>query len=217
MSKGVGKNEVTTMVRSEVLPSVDDDDLEPRFRAVTGGGERRGIRLERIYWDSLGRMSEAGGISIGDLVYHMTADMPETGNLTSLLRVLSFKWALSRLDAIEDVASLTNLNAVLQASPTAAVVLTRERGIKLFNDAFLKMLHNRLPLIDDVQQMARTLRFSIDTQVEEVLSVLSANRGKTLNTGFKIGLGSQSLTGRINLALAPTHEAPMLIGYISAC
>ena len=48
-----------------------------------------------------------------------------------------------------------------------------------------------------------------------MLSVLSANRGKTLNTGFKIGLGSQSLSGQINLALAPAHEVPMLIGYIS--
>ncbi|MDE1994725.1 MAG: ribbon-helix-helix domain-containing protein [Rhizobiaceae bacterium] len=216
MRKGAGKDDLTTISGSEVLPSIDGDELEPRFRAVTGGGERRGIRLERIYWDSLGRMSEAGGISIGDLVYHMAAEMPESGNLASLLRVLSFKWALSRLDAVEDVASLTNLNAILQASPTPAVVLTRERGVKLFNDAFLKMLRHRLPLIDDVQQTARTLRFSIDTQVEEVLSVLSANRGRTLNTGFKIGLGLQALTGQINLALAPTHEAPMLIGYISA-
>ncbi|NTJ62223.1 aryl-sulfate sulfotransferase [Agrobacterium rhizogenes] len=215
MRKGAGKDETAMIVREEALPSVDGDELEPRFRAVTGGGERRGIRLERIYWDGLGRMSEAGGISIGDLVSNTAAEMPETGNLTSLLRVLSFKWALSRLDAVEHVASLTNLNAVLQASPTPAVVLTQERGIKLFNDAFLKMLRHRLPLIDDVQQTARTLRLSIDTQIQEVLSVLSVNRGKTLNTGFKIGFGSQSLTGQINLALAPTHEALMLIGYLS--
>ena len=160
-------------------------------------------------------MAEAGGISIGDLVSATAADMPETGNLTSLLRVLSFKWALRRLDAVEDVASLTNLNAVLQASPTPAVVLTQERGIKLFNDAFLKMLRHRLPMIDDVQQTARTLRLSIDSQIQEVLSALSLNRGRTLNTGFKIGLGQQSLTGQISLALAPTHEALMLIGYLS--
>ncbi len=215
MRKGGGKDEAAMIAREEALPSVDGDELEPRFRAVTGGGERRGIRLERIYWDGLGRMSEAGGISIGELVSNTAAEMPETGNLTSLLRVLSFKWALNRLDAVEHVASLTNLNAVLQASPTPAVVLTQERGIKLFNDAFLKMLRHRLTLIDDVQQTARTLRLSIDTQVQEVLSVLSINRGKTLNTGFKIGFGSQSLTGQINLALAPTHEALMLIGYLS--
>jgi predicted DNA-binding ribbon-helix-helix protein len=215
MSKLGGKDMLEPVSWSETLPAIDGDELEPRFRAVTGGGERRGIRLERIYWDGLNRMSEAGGISTGDLVYRTATQMPESGNLTSLLRVLSFKWALRRLDAVEDVASLANLNALLQASPSPTVLLTQERKIRLFNDAFLTMLRHRLPLIDDVQQMARNLRFSIDTQIEEVLSLLSSNRGKTLNTGFKIGLGVQSLSGQINLALAPVHEAPMLIGYIS--
>lgn len=215
MGKADEKDALEPMAWSETLPAIEGDELEPRFRAVTGGGERRGIRLERIYWDGLNRMSEAGGISTGDLVYHTATQMAEAGNLTSLLRVLSFKWALRRLDAVEDVASMTNLNALLQASPSPTVVLTQERRIRLFNDAFLTMLRHRLPLIDDVQQMARNLRFSIDTQIDEVLSVLSSNRGKTLNTGFKIGLGVQSVSGQINLALAPVHEAPMLIGYIS--
>jgi predicted DNA-binding ribbon-helix-helix protein len=215
MGKLEEENALGVLSLADALPGIAVDELEPRFRAVTGGGERRGIRLERIYWDGLNRMSEFSGISTGDIIHHTATQMSETGNLTSLLRVLSFKWALRRLDAVEDAASLTNLHAVLQASPSPTVILTADRKIKLFNDAFLTMLRRRLPLIEDVQQLARNLRFSIDTQVEEVLAVLSANRGKTFNTGFKIGLGSQSLTGQINLALAPTTEVPMLIGYIS--
>ncbi|MGA1805394.1 ribbon-helix-helix domain-containing protein [Rhizobium sp. HT1-10] len=215
MAKVEDGNALDVISAGDSLPMIEVDELEPRFRAVTGRGERRGIRLERIYWDGLNRMSDFSGISTGDIVHHTATQMSEAGNLTSLLRVLSFKWALRRLDALEDLSSLTNLNAILQASPSPTVILTADRKIKLFNDAFLTMLRRRQPLIEDVQQLARNLRFSIDTQVEEVLSVLSANRGKTLNTGFKIGLGSQSLSGQINLALAPAHEVPMLIGYIS--
>ena len=197
------------------LPVIGADEIEPKFRAVAGrGGERRGIRLERIYWDGLGRMSAAGKMTTADLVHYTAAQMPETGNLASLLRVLSFKWALKRLDTVEEISSMANLNALIQASPSPAILLTLEKKIQLFNDAFLSMLRHRLPMGDAVQ-LTKSLRFSIDTQIEDAMATLAMNRGKTLNTGFTIAAGSQSMKGQINLALAPTHEKSMLVGYIA--
>lgn len=197
------------------LPVIDADEIEPKFRAVAGrGGERRGIRLERIYWDGLGRMATAGKMSTADLVHYTAAQMPETGNLASLLRVLSFKWALKRLDTVEEISSMANLGALLQASPSPAILLTLEKKIHLFNDPFLSMLRHRLPM-GDAAQLTKTLRFSIDTQIDDAMATLAMNKGKTLNTGFTIAAGSQSMKGQINLALAPTHEKSMLIGYFS--
>jgi predicted DNA-binding ribbon-helix-helix protein len=164
----------------EQLPGIDAEEIEPRFRAVMGrGGERRGIRLERIYWDGLSRMSTSGKMSTADLVHYTAAQMPESGNLASLLRVLSLKWALRRLDTVEDISSLANVNAIIQASLKSCTF------------------------------------FSIDTQIEEAIATLTRNKGKTLNTGFTIAVGTQTMKGQINLALAPTHEKSMLIGYIS--
>jgi len=199
----------------EPLPAIGADEIEPRFRAVVGrGGERRGIRLERIYWDGLGRMSSAGKMSTADLVHYTASQMPESGNLASLLRVLSFKWALRRLDTVEDASSMANVNAIIQASPSPTILVTQEKKIQLFNDPFLTMLRQRLPL-GDAAQLTKSLRFSIDTQIDEAIATLYRNRGKTLNTGFTIAVGSASMKGQINLALAPTHEKSMLIGYIS--
>jgi hypothetical protein len=76
------------------------------------------------------------------------------------------------------------------------------------------MLRQRLPL-SDTAQLTKGLRFSIDTQIEEAIATLRRNKGKTLNTGFTIAVGTQTMKGQINLALAPTHEKSMLIGYIS--
>ena len=67
----------------------------------------------------------------------------------------------------------------------------------------------------DAPQIMKTLRFSVDTHIEDALSTLNRNSGKTLNTGFTIAVGSQSLKGQINLALAPMHCKSMLIGYIA--
>lgn len=199
----------------EPLPAIDAEEIEPRFRAVVGrGGERRGIRLERIYWDGLGRMSTSGKMSTADLVQYTASQMPESGNLASLLRVLSLKWALRRLDTVEDISSMANINAIIQASPSPTILLTREKKVQLFNDPFLSMLRQRLPL-SDTAQLTRGLRFSIDTQIEEAIETLRRNKGKTLNTGFGIAVGTQTMKGQINLALAPTHEKSMLIGYIS--
>jgi predicted DNA-binding ribbon-helix-helix protein len=199
----------------EQLPAIDAEEIEPRFRAVAGrGGERRGIRLERIYWDGLSRMSASGKMSTADLVHYTAAQMQESGNLASLLRVVSLKWALRRLDTVEDISSLANVNAIIQASPSPAILLTHEKKVQLFNDAFLSMLRQRLPL-GDLAQLTKSLRFSIDTQIEEAIATLSRNKGKTIATGFTIAVGTQTMKGQINLALAPTHEKSMLIGYIS--
>ncbi|QFY59414.1 aryl-sulfate sulfotransferase [Rhizobium grahamii] len=199
----------------EPLPSIDAEEIEPRFRAVVGrGGERRGIRLERIYWDGLGRMSTSGKMSTADLVHYTASQMPESGNLASLLRVLSLKWALRRLDTVEDISSMANTNAIIQASPSPTILLTHDKKVQLFNDPFLSMLRQRLPMTDTAQ-LTKGLRFSIDTHIEEAIATLERNKGKTLNTGFTITVGTQTMKGQINLALAPTHEKSMLIGYIS--
>jgi len=67
-----GSNALTELEPiEEPLPAIGAEEIEPRFRAVVGrGGERRGIRLERIYWDGLGRMSSAGKMSTADLVHY---------------------------------------------------------------------------------------------------------------------------------------------------
>ncbi|WP_117194791.1 ribbon-helix-helix domain-containing protein [Rhizobium terrae] len=199
----------------EPLPAIAKDEVEPRFRAVVArNGERRGIRLERIYWEGLGRMSASGKVTTGDLVQYAATQLPEGGNLTSLLRVLSLKWALGRLATVEDISSFENLNALVQASPSPTIVLTRDKRIRLFNEPFLTMLRQRL-VSEDTSQLLRSLKFSIETQIDDAMETLQLHRGKTLNTGFAISWGRQVLKGQINLALAPAHEKPMLIGYVS--
>ena len=120
---------------ADPLPVLAAEELEPSFRAVVGrDGERRGIRLERIYWDGLSRMSAAGRVTTADIVQYTAKQLPDSGNLASSLRVMSLKWALHRLDALDDASSLANLNALIQASPSPTVLLTREKKIQHFND-----------------------------------------------------------------------------------
>jgi len=174
-----GSNALTELEPiEEPLPAIGAEEIEPRFRAVVGrGGERRGIRLERIYWDGLGRMSSAGKMSTADLVHYTASQMPESGNLASLLRVLSFKWALRRLDLVEDASSMANVNAIIQASPSPTILLTQEKKIQLFNDPFLTMLRQRLPLGDFAERKHDRRELLLGQAMQEVRLVLGAVDG----------------------------------------
>lgn len=199
---------------ADQLPLLGPEEVEPRFKAIAGpGGERRGIRLERIYWEGLSQMSTTGRLTTTDIVQHAATQLPEA-NLASLLRVLSLKWTLRRLATVEEIASQDNLKALINASPSPAIVLTRDKRIQLFNDAFLTMLRQRLRLAD-LSVLANGLSFSIDSQMTEVLETLRANKGKTMNIGFSMACGKNNMKGRINLALAPAFERSMLVGFIA--
>lgn len=208
-------NEPGAELADRAVPAVDAAEVEPHFRAIAGAnGERRGIRLERLYWDGLSRMSTAGRTTTAELVNYTATTNAGSQNLASALRVLSLKWALKRIDMMEEISSMANLNAIVQASPSPTLVLTLDKKIQIFNDAFLSILRNRL-MLSDPAQLARSLKLSIDTPIEDAMETLNLGKGKILSTGFGLALGPYSVKGQINLALAPAHEKPMLIGYIA--
>lgn len=199
----------------EVFPAVASIDAEPRFRAVTSkSGERRGIRLEGIYWDALSRLSAETGLSLSEVIDLAAGQLPDNGNLASWLRVLAVKWSMTRLTHAENVASGERLNALVQASPIPTLALTKDKRIRFFNDAFLTMLRQRLSL-PNVAHLTRSLKFSLETQIADAIGVLEANPGRPLATGFSVTCGGATMRGQINIALAPDHEQQMVLAYVS--
>lgn len=203
------------------LPAVDDlvqsirtDELQPHFRAIGSGAERRGIRLERIYWECLGRVAAHTRVSTAEVVRKSAAQVPDNGNLASLLRIVALKWVLGRLESQEDKAVLESLNAIVHASPVPTMIMTGERRIMLFNELFVNMLKNRFS-IEKTSIISWDLKFLIDVQIDEAFEALSAKRGAVIKTGFSVALNDKSMRGKINIALAPTQKRNMLLGYVS--
>lgn len=197
----------------QTLFQIDDGDAEPKFRAIIGrGGVRRGIRLESVYWEGLSWLLTGSRQSMGEVVEQAAEQVGDGGNLASMLRVVAFRWMWRRLAAAESSYSIENLSVLLHASPSPAIVLTREKKIQLFNEPFVAMLKQRL-LLGNVAQMSSGFRFVLDTHVDEAIDNLVATR-KMLTTGFTASCAGKQLTGQINLALAPVHSKQMLVGYI---
>jgi predicted DNA-binding ribbon-helix-helix protein len=192
---------------------VEENDAEPKFRAILGrGGTRRGIRLESVYWDGLAWLIGGSRQSMGDVVDQAAAQVGENGNLASMLRVVAFRWMWRRLALMENTYSLENLNALIQACPTPAIVLTRDKKIQFFNEPFMTMLKQRLAL-GNIAQLSAGFRFVLDMQVDEALQGLST-KGKMITTGFTATCAGKQLSGQMNLAMAPSHQKQMVIGYV---
>ncbi|MFN3317705.1 MAG: ribbon-helix-helix domain-containing protein [Allorhizobium sp.] len=195
------------------LQIIEESDAEPKFRAIIGkGGARRGIRLETIYWDGLSWLLNGSRQSIGDVVDQAAAQVGENSNLASMLRVVAFRWMWRRLALMENVYSLDHLNTLIQACPTPAIVLTRDKKIQFFNEPFMTMLKQRL-VLGNIAQLSAGFRFVLDTQVDDAIQSLSA-KGKMVTTGFTATCAGKQLTGQMNLAMAPTHQKQMVIGYV---
>lgn len=195
------------------LRLVEETDAEPKFRAIIGrGGARRGIRLETVYWDGLSWLLSGTRQSLSDVVEQAAGQVGEHSNLASMLRVIAFRWMWRRLSQLESVYSAENLNTLIQACPTPAIVLTRDKKIQFFNEPFMTMLKQRL-VLGNVAQLSAGFRFVLDTQVDEAIHSL-ATKGKVVTAGFTATCAGKQLTGQMNLAMAPSHQKQMVIGYV---
>ena len=196
------------------IPAVSSEEIQPIFRAVTGANERRGIRLERIYWQGLRKVADAMNASVGEFIDGAAASYPGSGNLTSLLRVLSLKWFSSRLGQLEAITAPDNVNSIIQASPAPAFALTIDKRILFYNQSFLALIQTRFLTIN-AEIRAKGLRLTLDTPVEQLVDALRHKNNKPTTTGFALGVGDQRIRGEINAVLAPTDVQTMVIAFIS--
>lgn len=203
---------------TQSAPETDDagaqaDDL-PVFRAVTTPTQRRGLRLEAIYWNVLKMLSKSSRLSLGAFVSSTADAAPPNANLASLLRVRATRWLLDRVRDLEHLSRPESVNAIVQASPSAAFALTGDRRIVFYNAAFLNLIQAQL-LGSGPNLMAKGLRLSLDVQLEDIVARLSSGHALAVATGYSIGIEGQRLRGTVNIVLAPVHDRQMVIAFVA--
>ena len=190
------------------------DDMKPVFRAVLSQGGRRGIRLETIFWKTLSAVSASRAETLGEIVAGAATEVPEGGNLASTLRVMAARWLSGRVADLERLTSAEAAFALIHACPSPAFVLTVDRRIVQYNQAFLNFLQARLAAADGSDPM-RTVRLTLDTHVEQVIEQLTADPKLPVATGFALGVAERRVRGQLRLVLAPVHTGTMVLAYIT--
>lgn len=206
---------------SQLLPVQPDATADeagaaytPIFRAVSTPKQRRGIRLESIYWDGLKMLAADTGRSIGEVVEEVADSMPESGNLASLLRVRVVRWMSERVHALERATQAEAADAIIQACPSPAFALTADKKIVFHNRSLLGLIQSRFIAVQpDVMQ--KGLRLALDTRLDHVIEQLRGG-AKSVPSGFVLGVEERRIRGTLNLVLAPVGRKPMVLAFITS-
>jgi predicted DNA-binding ribbon-helix-helix protein len=115
------------------------DDQSPRPRVVQNQKRRHSIRLEPVFWQALENLARDQGKRLGKLIDEL-AESYGGRNFASHLRVfalISLQRALAR-QALG--GSADDLYRLVEHAPAPGLILSRNRSIIGFNQAFLQWL-----------------------------------------------------------------------------
>lgn len=197
----------------DTTASQADRDMATRFRAVKVGDRRRGIRLEQIYWDILGDITQREGIPLTRYLEDVDRRFPDAVNITSVLRVLATGWVRERNRELGALAGAGRVDALVQACPSPAFALQEDKRLVAYNPPFLNYIQARFSYFSQ-NLMARGLRLSLDVQISELADALRRAGNKPLRTGFVLGMENQRLRGHLSTTLAPTADKVTILGYV---
>jgi predicted DNA-binding ribbon-helix-helix protein len=189
--------------------------FEPLFRALTVGRRRRGVRLEREFWDILEFMMQERNQSFAQLVEPLEEAFPDSRNLTSLLRVACASWLKSELNSLRQRTSVQEITKVVDACPAPAFILSSTRRLHFYNTAFLRFVRSQFSALEPTV-INKGLRLQIDIATGDLIEKLRKSEERFITLGFVIGLESRRVRGQMNAVLAPTGEDNMIIGYVIA-
>ena len=208
------RDNVATAERSgETVFPLSFEDVEPEFRVVVRGGTRRGIRLERFFWASLKRLAESRKSTLGQVVEEISRVQPETGNLTSAIRVACARWLADQNAELRSLASLKVVNAILLACPSPAFALSSSKKILAFNPAFQMLIRRQLPVGQGADARS-DMKLALDLNVADVFLRLENNGDQPVITGFVIGAGDRRYRPQLSVVRAPVSEPELLLAFV---
>lgn len=191
-----------------------DANADLIFRAVNAHGERRGIRLERIFWNTLGEAAAAANRSLAQVVGDTAAANAGGGNLASALRVSAARWLADTLAETRRRSAPETVFAMIQACPSPVFALSADKKIVSYNRPFVAFIQSRFTAADPAE-MLRGLRLSLDTPLEQAVASLIRDPAATVFSGYAIGLADRRVRGQLRLTLAPTAQSRIVVAFIA--
>jgi predicted DNA-binding ribbon-helix-helix protein len=194
---------------------VSDDAARPEFRVVARGKTRRGIRLERIFWQTAKSIAQRSHVTVGSLVDDISSRQTSHKNLASAIRVACLSWMVQRTAQLEALTSVAVINSILSAVPSPAFALGANKKILAFNAAFQMLVRRQFPVLADAEQR-NELKLALDINIADLMARLDQNGNTAVLTGFAIGVGDRRFRGQLNAVKAPSSDVEIVLAFVVA-
>lgn len=202
------------LTATERIALVNEEAARPEFRVVAYGKSRRGIRLERIFWQTAKSMAQRNHITMGVLVDEISNQV-SSNNLASSIRVACLAWTAKRIARLEALTSTAIINSLLTAVPSPAFALGANKKILAFNAAFQALIRRQFPILAEAEQQSE-LKLTLDINVTELMARLDQNGNTAMRTGFAIGIGDRRFRGQLNAVKAPSGDLDIILAFVIA-
>ena len=180
---------------------------------VARGKSRRGIRLERIFWQTAKSIAQRSHITIGSLVDEISSQQTSSSNLASAIRVACLSWMVKRTAQLEALTSVAVINSILTAVPSPAFALGANKKILAFNTAFQTLVRRQFPVLAEAEQRG-DLKLALDVNVADLMARLDQNGNTAVLTGFAIGIGDRRFRGQLNAVKAPSIDVEIVLAFV---
>jgi len=189
------------------------DAALPEFRVVSRGNERRGIRLERIFWQAAKEIARRNGTTIAGFIDEISKQKDESANLASAIRVACLSSTIGRVAHLERLTSGKTVSSILAAVPSPGFALGANKQILAFNSAFQMLVRRQFPVLAEVEQRT-DLKLALDINIAELIARLDQNGNTPVLTGFAIGVGDRRFRGQLNAVKAPASGADTVLAFV---
>lgn len=206
--------------RPETEPPTDGNEVrrlqdgDLRFRVIRHDGWQKGIRLEKLFWETLTRAARAAGDTLAGHV-HALLQRAGVANGTSELRVAALRYLADEVAALEKAGKPARIVAAMLAAPVAGFAITVERRIYAANRDFMALLRANLAQGGALRSL-ESVRLSLDLPIPTLLDAIEQAGKETVVCGFKVASDERSFSGRARVLLAPANGEPIIVAYVEA-
>ncbi len=210
-------------MKLDLQPPVDadataavDPRLQPQFKVLTLGKERRAFRLESVFWTALAAIGHRNGRSLAREVEVTLDRQAEPLNHSAFLRASVASDLLDLWSVSAARARKADWSNVLAAAPSGAFAMTRSRRILEVNDALVTLLRSRDLQVAGGRDVGDQLYIEMGSLAQNGLAKEDRQPFVTCQAVFRCGGRRTACRVRLVQAGDDKSEQVLTIGFVLA-
>lgn len=197
-------------------PEGGDEDLlsvsTPEFRAVPTPDGRKGVRLERAFWQALAGLAERAGVKRSKVISDVLHEATDLGlNSTSALRSYAIRQLDQELQAAQEKTALAFAVPMMQQAPVPSFAVGLDKRLIRVNGEFNHFL--RILFAEMGEAVRSGLQINLERPVAQLFEELGSS-GQSCECMMNVVMGSRVRRVRTRLVAVPPHDPTALVGYI---
>lgn len=186
---------------------------EPQFRTVPTNGSRAGVRIEKVFWESLSDISEELGVKRSALA-STVVKRAKAGRLNVASALRSYVAMVQRMENQRMRAALATarIARLQQLAPIPSFALNRQKRLIAANQEFVQLV-KAIPEMSASGISPEVAQLSLDRPIEDVFAELS-REDASIRCMLTIRIDNRHRIAACKIVAVPPLPTQAIVGYV---